>query len=98
MTNFLQFLEEGRDAPLYHGTSLLTATKILESGLLKGSKSTLPPFKKIEVSLSRNIKVPIHHAFHVQDYITCIVFELDQRKLSQNYKIYPYNYWQEIEG
>jgi len=88
-------LIEGRDAPLYHGSSVAGALSILKgdeiwagtqhqksalSGL--GRKGDAPVFG---VSLSRNMRT----AF----YFGAAVFEIDQRRLAQNYKIIPFDYW-----
>lgn len=40
MLNFKSFLAEGRDATLYHGTSLISAELILSSNSLKGSTTS----------------------------------------------------------
>lgn len=37
----IHVLLEGRDAPLYHCTSLPNAIKILESGVIKGSRFSI---------------------------------------------------------
>ena len=85
--NFKTYLEEGRDAPLYHGTSLAAAHKIFMDDELKSKKDG---YNKGTLSFSRS-------KYHAQSVATTIigsprivVFEIDQRKLAQRYKIVPY--------
>lgn len=74
----IHVLLEGRDAPLYHCTSLLNAIKILESGVIKGSRFSTGG----GVSLTRDKTYWVGASSQVQ-------FVIDQRKLSQNVKIVP---------
>jgi hypothetical protein len=98
--NFKQYLEEGRDAPLYHGTSVDLAQNILKHNTLsaithhrhiKNNKRD----KSIKViSLSRNISFVLKWMKRRFDsYDPFVIFELDQRRLSQKYKIIPYNHF-----
>lgn len=91
MITFKQFLSEARMAPLYHGTTVKNAIRIIE-------RNELWPFfadNTDAISLTRSLdfalKWPIENSSATPDEI--IVFELDQQKLSQNYKIKPYNYF-----
>lgn len=102
MISFKQFLTESRSAPLYHGT----ITKAVESILIDG-KGIIPKTLHLAhktgllanyvneygdkyvrgVSLTRNL--------HFADaWGSGWVLELDQRLLDQNYKILPYQYFQ----
>ncbi len=93
-------LFEGRDAPLYHGTSYENAKAILTSNLLKAQP--LPEGDDWDtrdmpvISLSRSIQF-------VKDFIQRrikgkgVVFEVDQTKLAQRYKIKPWNYYANAE-
>lgn len=101
MFNFKQYLIEGRDAPLYHGTTYEIATEILHDNFFgdytthfikdpvnpkKGQVKIDGVRKRIDgISLSRSFNFSKGHGLE-------IVFELDQRKLSQRYKIIPVNY------
>lgn len=73
----------GARAPLYHTTGIFFAPQILEEDTLKAS-----PTWKV-VSFSRN-----------KDFIyedKPVTFEIDQDKLSQNYKIVPFDYSYKID-
>lgn len=90
MYNFKQYLEEGRDAPLYHGTrSKETAVKILKSNKFIANEThpgehhtTKKSTKKNAVCFSRliNSRFVLYKE---------VVFVINQRKLSQRYKIIP---------
>jgi hypothetical protein len=102
MLNFKQFLEEGRDAPLYHGTD--ATLKILETNTLKGTRSHSYQSLMIDkdgeakgVSLTRNIKVASQFQKWA-DHSNYAIFELDQKKLAQNHKIIPVNFWGALKG
>lgn len=88
MLDFKQYLEEGRDAPLYHGTSFLGIKYILESNTLEygNNPALINGKRKNGISTTRNFK------YALQWTTDKIVLELDQRKISQRYKIVPYNY------
>ena len=91
MKTFNQFLTEGRDAPLYHGTDVDSAIRILNANKLVGSYND---HNAPTISLTRSIRYAQHFAKDkFSDTVETIVFELDQRKLSQTYKIVPYNYF-----
>jgi len=97
MIKFSEFLSEGRDAPLYHGTTHSHASAILRSGYFdpvtrQNSKVLLKSKNKFEskdgVSLTRN--------FHfAKTYISGpnVVFQLNQTKLAQNFEIIPVQYF-----
>jgi hypothetical protein len=92
-------LDEGRDAPLYHGSGLVGAASIIKGNEIWGATqheitalNNMGRGDPMEdhptmfgVSLSRNIRI----ARGFGD----VVFELDQRKLAQTYKIIPHDYW-----
>lgn len=93
-------LFEGRDAPLYHGTSYVNAKAILGTNLLKAQP--LPDDDDWDtrdmpvISLSRSLPF-------VKDFIQRrekgkgVIFQLDQRKLAQRFKIRPWNYYVNAE-
>lgn len=89
MTNFQEFLTEARMAPLYHSTNLNYAVKILNMDELQGSSS----FKgeRHGVSTTRDL------IFALYWNQNSVVFELDQQKLSQRYKIVPFNFFKAID-
>jgi hypothetical protein len=96
MNNFKQFLEEGRDAPLYHGTYAEAADEIIKDNTMiaytnHGRKVTSFSYYsknfrgKVEqdgISLTRDIRF-------AWSWNGQVVFELDQRKLAQTHKIVP---------
>jgi hypothetical protein len=97
MYSFKQYLEEGRDAPLYHATNSNHIELILKDNMLKGEiydpgvKGNKRFKRKAKgVSLTRNFK----YAKYWVSGVTSFIFELDQRKLSQRYKIVPFNFFQ----
>jgi len=97
MISLKQYLEEGRDAPLYHGTD--NTIKVLDSNTLKGNNShsykTLmidKPGYATGVSLTRNLKVASQFQKWA-DHTNYAILELDQRKLAQSHKIIPVNFW-----
>ena len=85
-------LTEGRDAPLYHGTSYSNAAAILAANIIEARTSQfLSGYKNRPtkgVSLSRN--------WRMSGGWGPVMFELDQRVLRHNHKIVPVNYGQEI--
>jgi hypothetical protein len=82
-----EILCEGRDAPLYHGTTFGGALLILKQNKMadRTSHSNMDLDDINGVSLSRSPRIA--HGFGA------VVFVLDQRRLSHNYKISPVDYW-----
>ena len=86
-------ITEGRDAALYHGTSYHKAIRILASDKLEPNTNHISKdrpgslIRDIEsgISLTRNRRT----AFDFGP----VVFELDQRALSQRHRIVPVDYW-----
>ncbi len=98
MISFKQFLSEGRDAPLYHGTDIQSLKQIISNDVLKANKENHNGFvAKREgdgrpfIALSRDIKHSIWFAGNGNDKIA--VIKLDQRKLAQRYRIEPIHTW-----
>lgn len=105
--NFKSYLEEGRDAPLYHSTTFRLAKDILLHDTLYGktwhhkekvllnTKSKArrkyddptEPLMSNGVSLTRSLQFAKHWRANE------IIFQLDQRLLTQRYKILPANYF-----
>lgn len=91
MKTFKQLITEGRDAPLYHGTYMHFAPQILDTNKLVGSrrgeihpKRGMPDLAR-GVSLTRSIRSALDWKPNG------IVFELDQTKLTKNYRLIPAN-------
>jgi hypothetical protein len=82
--NFKQFLEEGRDAPLYHATEFNQAFWIVATDQIKPLTVSKGP---AGTSLTRDIR------FAKSWHKNGVIFEFSQRKLSQRYKIEPVNYY-----
>lgn len=104
MFNFKSYLEEGRDAPLYHATPLFNAEKILQHNIIRAQTShvhdwTTKKQGKVRalpvVSLTRSFKFAERwgERVSVRNRFDFVIFELDQRKLSQRYKFVPYNHF-----
>ena len=89
--HFKQYLEEGRDAPLYHATTLGLGANIIASNLIEASNGY--GNSKETVSLTRSLKTAILFITSSETPKNTVIFELDQRKLAQRHKIMPYNYW-----
>ena len=91
MISFKQFITEARMAPLYHGTHMEPLTLIIEQNVLKGKgthRGLTPgiPTHTPVVSLTRNFQTAMDWK---TSYDYGGVLELDQQKLSYNYKIQP---------
>jgi hypothetical protein len=85
-------LFEGRDAPLYHGTSLNGAVQILKHDAIlpRTAGIRLPGYSgegdgPLGASLTRNLQA-------AWDFGS-VVFQLDQRRLVQRVRLVPYDYW-----
>lgn len=89
MKLFSEFLSEGRDAPLYHGTTAANAVAILQSNILKPHLDKYDTRdKRPFVAFSRSAQ---HSAQFVRQIIDKfpVVLEFNQAKLSQRYTIKP---------
>lgn len=102
--SFKQFLEEGRDSPLYHATSYRDILNMLKENKITAytyHSYDIPLKKKYKkskydevkvVSLTRNIRF-------AQEWLnqgvmgSGAILELDQRKLTQKYKLLPFNFF-----
>ena len=92
MFSFSEFLIEARMAPLYHATRY--GKEILEYDLLRAGHNVEPGLSAKTVSLTRSLvfaKIWLNEIG--ANAKTGIIFELDQQKLTQNYKIVPYNFF-----
>jgi hypothetical protein len=97
LMSFKQFLEEGRDAPLYHVTPLDNFFDIAMSNRLNASNLWTYGAKPT-VSFTRNYKFCFEFARQhldtgtgqLRDTKDIAILEIDQRRLSQRYKIIPY--------
>ena len=102
--SFQAILSEGRDAPLFHGTSVFHACRILRSGYIYAD--TPQTFKRdgksielMGVSLTRNKHFALHWAmsrFKKSNDYGAAIFEFDQARLAYNYKIVPFNYGTDV--
>lgn len=97
MISFKTFLQEAASYPLYHATSIRAASLILQHGDVLGSTSEASePFG---LSTTRDIRTAWRFgALKNGTYGDTVVFELDRHKISQRYKIVPYNYWGVMKG
>lgn len=97
MISFSEFLAESRYQPLYHGTSSFNATEIIRTNIIKGTlQSMLDSDSPTGVSLTRNFKVAKLFATHgdnLRDIHSGVVLEIDQQKLRGNYKVRPFNFF-----
>lgn len=83
-------LVEGRDAPLYHGTSVKKAISILQAGRVKANTEHFVPPRSHNIvkgiSLSRSLRTAKSWGK--------VVFVFDQAKIAQRQQILPIDYWQ----
>lgn len=104
MITFKQYLEESRAAPLYHGTSIMNVRSILMGNSLISNTvhyDNTKMFKDKHLSKldvfhfkDKGVKgVSLTRSFRTARQFGPVVFELDQQKLIQKYKIYPVNFW-----
>jgi len=108
MISFKNFLTESRSAPLYHATSLNNYLQIIGGGLEPKTQHRKYTFDRpVEhdkdytkdvmtngISLSRDFKFAHRWAFRQPvSQKGGIIIQLDQRKLSQRYRIRPIDFW-----
>jgi hypothetical protein len=94
LLDFKTYLIEGRDAPLYHATSVGNLNNMLEEKAMTAETMHRINGKNVKgTSLTRNFSYAMWFAGAASFKAgTDIIIELDQRKLTQNYKIVPVNY------
>lgn len=97
MKTFRQHLNEGRDAPLYHGTSIENSILIMNSGFLSPGEFQEHGYPFSTISATRDPRYATMHASNVAretgtsgTYFTA-VFVLDQAKILQRHKILPHD-------
>jgi hypothetical protein len=87
---FSEIINEGRDAPLYHGTSRQIALAIIMQGKVRARteqklhKTWDDP--TLGVSLTRDLRVAL-------EKFGPVVFQFDQTRLVQRMKVIPWDYW-----
>lgn len=92
MITFKDFLIESKSAPLYHGTDTNSAIHILRTNTLKKSTGSIME-DDIAVSFTRSLDFAKKWAYqNTTDWSDVIVFEVDQQKLTHNFKLKPFNY------
>lgn len=92
MIPFKQFLTESRSAPLYHATPAENAIAIIATDNLERSTHPEDRIGKRTVSLTRNFIFARNWISELGN-VAGVIFEFDQRKLSQRFKIQPFNYF-----
>jgi hypothetical protein len=100
MITFQEFLTESRTAPLYHGLPIRWIGSILKSGITGYTEHTVPttisgiktPQRIYGVSLSRSMRSVDWFMKNERRTNEYIILELDQRKISQRFKIIPIDY------
>ena len=83
-------IQEGRDAPLYHATSLVRAVQILKNGKFISNFMN----SNCNISTTRDPRLR-YYCKDEEDIIGIapVQFVLDQAKISNRYKIEPFDYW-----
>lgn len=99
MIDFKSFLTESRSAPLYHGTLMNSAEKILKGNVLIGDivrddRQNAYNIGKKVIFVTRSLKHAKHYISAISISTSTAIFVLDQQKLSQRYKIKPIKNWQ----
>ncbi len=89
MLSFKDYLIEARMAPLYHGTSTSIAQQILKDNVMIASSGLFDD--NVGISFSRSLNYAIKFAKEAFQQQSLVVFEVDQQKLTHNYKIAPVN-------
>lgn len=90
--SILNKLLESRTAPLYHAS--MDAEDIMESNdILAETEHTINNKEYYGVSLSRDLRFLLANGHIFGE----VIFELDQSKLANNYKIIPFNYFYDSE-
>jgi uroporphyrinogen-III decarboxylase len=97
--SFKEYLIESRSAPFYHSTTIESAITILDKNFLHIADDSWQGYPQ-GVSFTRSYKYTktfakdymSHDEFTTFGYYR-IVFEADQRKLANDYKIVPFNWF-----
>ena len=81
-------LQEGRDAPLYHGTTIYQFLSIYRDDVLRGGNTpdSMGHIKSVRVSLDWYVAAQIGQDMDVSG----VVIGLDQSRLAHTYKMIPY--------
>lgn len=85
----LRHLQEGRDAPLYHGTNLISMAMIIQEDALSEGVHWGRPGEPNGPRLARSFKVSWDFAMHPETGQGGVL-QLSQTKLAQRYRIVPY--------
>jgi hypothetical protein len=103
MISLKQYLEEGRDAPLYHYTIDKHFESIFITNTLSGSSmhnhgsmnDILDTKSYVSLTRDKNNKIIINHirTYNNASKDEIIIIQLSQRKLSQRYKLIPFDYF-----
>lgn len=99
MITFKQFLSESKSAPLYHATSVYNASNIYHSKTLKPTLSLDTPSYMARRSgkatnfLTRSLKHAKYYGNEMHGSRELVIFEINQQKLNQKYKISPIRNW-----
>lgn len=80
-------------APLYHATNDSNTLEILRNDYMKRGASEEPGVRKRTVSLTRNLIFARNRLRERGQYHSGTIFEIDQQKLTQRYKVVPYSYF-----
>lgn len=102
MKTLEQFLEEGRDAPLYHATNIGAFIDILKLNRLEGktihSARGIRPNLKHKHQQQHDNGVSLTRNFEFAMKWGSVIFVLDQRKLAQKHKLVPLDWAYEFDS
>lgn len=100
MITFKAYLAEARMAPLYHASSMANFFVMANHDMLraktehKHDRTFANKDYKNVISLTRSFKFAKDWAIH-NNWNYYVILELNQQKLAYNYKLIPYNHFQD---
>jgi len=89
---YFEIINEGRDAPLYHGTGFYNAIEMIKRDRIEARTSHFAP----QLGMLRQMQIPgvsLSRSRTVAFEFGPAVLVLDQRKLVQTHKLVPIEYW-----
>lgn len=95
---YSELIIEGRDAPLYHGASFFAALSIIKADEISARTTIDQSVLTVSKRPAVDAEQPIDGVSLTRDRAMAfdfgyVVFEIDQRKLSQTNRLLPIDYW-----
>jgi len=92
MHNFKQYLEEVRDTPLYHAEKVKDAVDVIKTNMIDGVELSNENKWSLDKGNKPEKVVPLSRSFNSIKKSGYVVFEFDQRKLTQYNKVLTFNF------